>query len=236
MPDEDVGAVPRPEDRAAEFAAALEAVQKRAVDAEADAASLRSTMARRDFLALMVGGVGGGAFGALSGWGLAHWNQGEEAPTVVVAPSGSASSSDVLVFYPRVEVARLSELTVGEPIAFEYPLKEQTASLVKLGKPAQYGLGPDGDIVAFSTKCTHMGWSLEDTFNPQECVFGPCPGHFSTFDAAVGGQVILGQATQRLPQVVLAIEDDVVYAEGMLGLIYGYRNNLLDGDPVEATT
>lgn len=235
MSDEDVGAMPTPEDRAAEFAAALEVAEDRASVAEADAASMRSTMGRRDFLAFMVGGLGGVTFGGLAGWGLAHWNQGEEALTVVSPPTGTAGPGDVMVFYPRVEVARLGELTVGEPVPFEYPLQGQTASLVKLGKPAQYGLGPDGDIVAFSTKCTHMGWPLDGAFNPEECVFGPCPGHFSTFDAAVGGQVVLGQGTQRLPQVVLVIEDDVIYAEGVLGLVYGYRNNLLDGDPVEVT-
>lgn len=235
MSDNDVGATPTPEDRAAEFAAALEAAEKRAAIAEADAASVRGTMDRRDFLAFVVGGVGGAAFGALSGWGLAHWSRGEEDLTVVMPPSGSAAPDDVLVFYPRVEVARMGDLAIGEQVSFEYPLQGQTASLVKLGKPAQYGLGPDGDIVAFSTICTHMGWPLGGAFDPEACVFGPCPGHFSTFDASVGGQVTLGQASQRLPQVVLVIEDDVIYAEGVLGLIYGYRNNLLDGDPVGAT-
>lgn len=226
---------PTPENRAAEFAKALETANNRATLAEADAADLRTTMNRRDFIDFMVGATGGVVFGGLTGWGIAHWNKSTESAVVVSAPAAGVAGADVIVLYPRTRIAALSGLETGVPVPFDYPLVGQTAALVKLGKPAQYGLGPDADIVAFSTKCTHMGWPLDGTFNPDECVFGPCPGHFSTFDASVSGQVVLGQASVRLPQIVLAIEDDAIYAEGTLGLIYGYRMNLLDGEPVEVT-
>lgn len=190
-------------------------------------------MSRRDFLGFVLGATGGAVLGGLVGWGIgASTGDGDVA---MVAEPTTGGAGDVLVFYPRVRVASVSELEVGQPVSFEYPLVGQTAALVKLGKPAQFGLGADQDIVAFSTKCTHMGWPLDGTFDPQTCVFGPCPGHFSTFDAAVGGQVVLGQATQRLPQLMLALEDDAVYAEGVVGLVYGYRSNLLDGEPVEVS-
>lgn len=227
---------PTPEARATEFSASVKEAEERAAAAEAAEAEVRGAMTRRDFIGFFVGTAGGLALGGLAGWGIGHATRDEPATIVAPPSSDGAAPTDVLVFYPRVPVASLGDLAVGEPVSFEYPLAGQTAAVVKLGKPAQYGLGPDGDIVAFSTKCTHMGWPLDGTFNPEECVFGPCPGHFSTFDASVGGQVVLGQATQRLPQIVLVIEDDQVYAEGVLGLIYGYRNNLLDGVPVEVTT
>ncbi len=191
-------------------------------------------MNRRDFLGLLVGLGGGALLGGLAGIGIGHWRATQNDVAVVTAGTGGPDS--MLVFYPRLRVASLGELQTGQPIAFEYPLVGQTAELVKLGRPAQFGLGPDADIVAFSTRCSHMGWQLDGTFNPEECVFGPCPGHFSTFDATVSGQVVLGQATTNLPQIVLALEDDAVYAEGVLGLIYGYRQNLFDGTPVEVTT
>ena len=190
---------------------------------------------RRDFLGFVVGVTGGAALGVLGGLGIAAWTE-DDTMTMVTAPPAGASSDDMLVFYPRVRVGSLSELQEGVPVAFEYPLKNQPAALVKLGRPAKYGLGPDSDVVAFSTTCTHMGWPLAGQFKPEECVFGPCPGHLTTFDACVGGQVTLGQATQNLPQVVLVIEDDTIYAEGVLGLIYGYRNNLADGTPLEVAT
>lgn len=232
MPEEGIpprADAPTPEERAKEYAAAAEA------GAAGNGAPQGSEIDRRDFLGFLVGTTGGLALGALTGFGIAHWTMAEEEGlAIVTAPT--EGTSDMLVLYPRVPITSLSALQVGVPVAFEYPLVGQTAQLVKLGRPAQYGLGPDADIVAFSTKCTHMGWPLDNTFNPDECVFGPCPGHFSTFDATVGGQVTMGQASVRLPQVVLVIENDMVYAEGVLGLIYGYRQNIADGVPVGVTT
>ncbi len=221
---------PTPQERAEEFA-----------KARASGELPGEGINRRDFLGYFLMAAGGLAVGGLAGVGIGHSLAGDSPAPVatgdtVTIISEPVPGADTLVFYPRLEVAKLADISVGEPIFFEYPLVGQKAALVKLGKPGQYGLGDDADLVAFSTACTHMGWPLESTYNPDECVFGPCPGHFSTFDASVGGQVVLGQATQRLPQIVLAIEDDTVYAEGVLGLIYGYRNNLLDGTAAEATT
>ena len=65
-------------------------------------------------------------------------------------------------------------------------------------------------------------------------ILGPCPCHFTTFDLRNNGMVVLGQATQNLPQVTLAVEGDDIYATGLMGLIYGFRDNLLDAQPVEA--
>lgn len=224
---------PAPGERADELAASLEhddGGQEGARDAISEG---RMEIDRRDFLGAVLGTAGGAVLGGLFGWGIAHQSDGGTVEVVREPSTGNAS--DLVVFYPRVRVAGVDELTTGVPVPFEYPLQGQTAELVKLGKPAKFGLGADGDIVAFSTKCTHMGWPLGGSYKADTCVWGPCPGHLSTFDAAAGGQCVLGQGTQNLPQVALVIDGNDIYAEGVLGLIYGYRDNLSDGTTVEAT-
>ena len=53
--------------------------------------------------------------------------------------------------------------------------------------------------------------------------------HFSRFDLAKSGIVILGQATQTLPQIMLEEDRGDLYAVGVTGLVYGYWNNLENG-------
>ena len=65
--------------------------------------------------------------------------------------------------HPRIKVARLSDLTEGNPLDFRYPLKEHGNFLVKLGAPARDGVGPDQDVVAFNYLCSHMGCPLNGT-------------------------------------------------------------------------
>ena len=45
--------------------------------------------------------------------------------------------------------------------------------------------------------------------------------------------VTLGQATQNLPQVMLSVEDQDVYATGVIRLVYGYQNTLQGAQLVE---
>lgn len=156
---------------------------------------------------------------------------GATATTLVPGLSMAATGNDVRD-YPRLSVIKISELVEGEPVAFNYPLEEQPNMIVKLGKPAQGGVGPDQDIVAFSILCTHMGGSLRGKYDHEFKSMGPCPFHFSTFDLTKGGSIVHASATQNLPQVRLKTEGDEVFAVGMQGLVYGYRDNLRDGNPV----
>lgn len=134
----------------------------------------------------------------------------------------------VVATFPRVKVA---DLPITDPVVFDYPLVGQTNLLVKAGRPILGGAGEDEDLVAFSRICTHMGCVIE-AYKPEVGILGPCPCHFSTFDVTRGGQVVLGQATQSLPQVTLAIEDDAVYATGLIRLVYGFADNLVGGQQV----
>ena len=97
------------------------------------------------------------------------------------------------------------------------------------------GSGEASDIVAFSTLCTHMGGSLRGRYRHDVKAIGPCPFHFSTFDLKKGGIPVHASATQNLPQIVLRIEDDDLIAIGVIGLIYGFANNLADGEAVKGS-
>ncbi len=141
----------------------------------------------------------------------------------------------VVAVFPKVRVASLSALREAEPVIFDYPLAGQSNVLVKLGEPAMGGTGPDGDIVGFSRICTHMGCTLPE-YRHEHKVLGPCPCHFTTFDLIHGGQVSLGQATQNLPQLLLTIEGDDIYATGVVRLIYGFADNLQGAQRVGGTT
>ena len=137
-----------------------------------------------------------------------------------------------LTDYPALPVITIGALQEGEPVAFNYPLEAQPNMIVKLGVPAQGGVGPGRDIVAFSVLCTHMGGSLRGRYDHRYRSMGPCPFHFSTFDLTKGGAPVHASATENLPQVTLAVQGDQIVAVGMTGLIYGYRANLADGTPV----
>lgn len=76
---------------------------------------------------------------------------------------------------------------------------------------------PDGShVVAFASTCPHMGCTVNkvDTTN---LVTNPCPCHGSTFDLAKNGLVILGPATQNLPQLELEIDSQDINVVGWIG-------------------
>jgi len=87
------------------------------------------------------------------------------------------------------------------------------------------GVGPDQDIVGFSTTCPHKGFPL--AYNSGDKTLN-CPGHYSRFDCERGGQQVWGHATQNLPQYVLRVDDKGdIYAEGVDELLYGRLSNVL---------
>jgi arsenite oxidase small subunit len=171
-------------------------------DAERDAG--RRRLSRRSFITA----AGLSAAGAV-GVGLA--TRGESSPS---APPNR---------FPTTELARLSELKVGHVVHAAYPDAQSPVVLLKLGRRVPDGVGPDGDIVAYSSICTHMGCTVEA--RAAEGLLA-CPCHFSSFDAARGGMQVIGQATTNLPQVSLTVDGDRVLGVGMRGLIWGRQTNL----------
>ncbi len=130
--------------------------------------------------------------------------------------------------YPRMFVENMSRLKMNKPVRFKYPDKGRNSNsiLVKMNEQAGGGIGSDRNIVAFNTLCTHMGGDMGKTFQKRDAVLGPCPFHQSTFDLTRHGMIISGHATESLPQVLLEVEGDDIYAVGLIGLIYGRYDNL----------
>lgn len=130
--------------------------------------------------------------------------------------------------YPRKFIAKLSDLETDVPFDFNYPDDGaySESMLVKLGVPAGGAIGPDQDVVAFSYTCTHQGGTLFATYRGDTKSLGPCPLHLSTYDLTRHGILISGQAYQSLPQVLLELDGDEIYAVGMFGLIFGRYDNL----------
>ena len=136
---------------------------------------------------------------------------------------GMADAAQVLkAEYPRQKIGSLSALKKGVPAEFNYPYADVRNLLVKLGVPGGGGMGADKDIVAFNQQCTHMGGPLDGTYKEKHQVLGPCPLHLTTFDLTRHGMVVSGHATESLPQIVLEINGDDIYAVGVMGLVYGY--------------
>lgn len=148
------------------------------------------------------------------------------AATVSVLPAESANAASLaLVEYPSNRLANIGDLTPNEPFDVAYPDAEAPGVLLKLGKPVEGGVGPDGDIVGFTTICPHKGFPL--VYNAEYRTMN-CPGHYSVFDCEAGGQETWGQATQNLPQYMLRVDDKGdIYAEGVDELLYGRLSNVL---------
>ena len=126
--------------------------------------------------------------------------------------------------YKAKAVGVASKLKADSPVAFTFPDADSPCSLIKMGTPVPGGIGPNKDIVAYSTLCTHMGCPVAYDVNKR--TFN-CGCHFSMFDAEKGGQMICGQATENLPRIVLEYNDktDSVTAVAVDGLIYGRQAN-----------
>ena len=87
-------------------------------------------------------------------------------------------------------------------------------------------MGADRDVVAFNSLCTHMGGPLMAAYQKDHKVLGPCPFHLSMFDLSKRGIITSGSATQSLPQIMLEVKGDEIHAVGVMGLIFGFSDNM----------
>jgi arsenite oxidase small subunit len=153
------------------------------------------------------------------------------ATVMVVLNAGTSEAQEVparIASYPRKLIGKVSELKADEPLDFNYPDEgDHTDSMVvKLGVKAGGGVGADEDIVAYNYACTHQGNSLSGSYKAETKSLGACALHLSTYDLTRHGILISGQAYQSLPQVLLEIDGDDIYATGIFGLIFGRQDNL----------
>jgi arsenite oxidase small subunit len=168
------------------------------VEAPAKLPAQPVAMDRRDFLKLVA--AGGGAVTVLA---LA---------SSIKALTFIPTSTTVLA-WPKITVTNIKSLTPITPITFNYPLTNTPNLLVKLGVKAKGGVGPDGDIVAFSDICQHLGcfYGFVPPGGAPPCnksykaslSEGYCCCHGSQYDFVDGAKVIGGPAPRPVPQVQL---------------------------------
>jgi arsenite oxidase small subunit len=124
----------------------------------------------------------------------------------------------------------VKSLQLLTPLAFDYPVVGTSNLIVKLGVKADNGIGPDGDIVAFSRICQHQGciygfaapqnvttlyFGINTTeSNPPQ---GVCPCHGSVYDFVHNGTVTAGPAPYPVPRVLLEYDQATgdIYVNGM---------------------
>jgi arsenite oxidase small subunit len=151
--------------------------------------------------------------------------------TVTVGSSGAASTttstSAASSAFPRLMVANVSDLSGGQTVVFDYPLDNTPNVIAKLGTAAEGGVGPDGDIVAFSVVCQHLGciWGFVPEGGSPKCdssykapgAVGYCCCHGSVYDLLKSGEVVSGPAPRPAPQVTLEFDSSTgdIYAVGM---------------------
>lgn len=138
--------------------------------------------------------------------------------------AGSATSTTLN--YPRHAVGKAAGMPVNGVVNFSYPDSSSSCVAIRMGSPVTGGVGPNKDIVAYSSMCTHMGCPVQ--YEGATKTF-KCGCHFSIFDAENEGQMVCGQATEDLPRVLLDYDarTDTVTAVGIDGLLYGRQANLL---------
>lgn len=161
---------------------------------------------------------------ALVGGGVLVAGGGTAAGVILGTRGGGGGPS-----YPQASIAQLSSIRPNQPVSFDYPLKGQASVLLDLDHAVPEGVGPKQSLVAYSTLCQHMGCPV--VYQPALREF-VCPCHQSRYDPERLGSIVQGVAMQPLPRVLLQVRDGRVWAVGVDGLIYGFRNNLHPGNPV----
>ena len=158
----------------------------------------------------------------------------ETSTTTQTPTTGQSGISPSTPGFPVIMVANISDLAVNKVLYFYYPLTDTPNMLVKLGTKAAGGVGPDGDIVAFSQICQHLGCDVGyvptggspgcDSSYTASGPQGYCCCHGSVYDLTNGAKVIGGPAPRQLPQVILKVDSSGnIYATGMTPpTIFGY--------------
>ena len=99
-------------------------------------------------------------------------------------------------------IVDLDEVPAGGAYLFKYPGSKDPAVLVRL---------PEGELVAYSQKCTHLGCVV---FYEPEATELVCPCHEGIFDALTG-EAIAGPPERALPAIGVEVRDGTVWALGI---------------------
>lgn len=145
---------------------------------------------------------------------------------VQAAPSPVSHAGATTLNYPRKAVGKAGAMPANQVVNFNYPDSSSPCVAIRMGNSIPGGVGPNKDIVAYSSLCSHMGCPV--SYDGGTRTF-KCGCHFSIFDPENSGQMVCGQATENLPMVRLDYDakTDSVTAVGVEGLIYGRQANIL---------
>ncbi|QKQ98994.1 arsenate reductase (azurin) small subunit [Metallosphaera tengchongensis] len=149
----------------------------------------------------------------------------EKQPEVVTKTVTQTVTQQVPVqqTYVKQMIANYNSLSVGQPMTTTY--MGYPITVVRTGVKSVGGVGPNGDVVAFSNVCVHMGGPVQ--YDPKtNC--GVCPYHYSQYDFTRGGIQVMGHPNQYLPQVILEYDSTTgnIYALGFNRLLYGVYDNI----------
>ncbi len=147
-------------------------------------------------------------------------------PEVTTVTKTVTQTVPVTEQYQKVKIANYNQLSVGQPLQTTY--MGYSVIVVRTGVPSENGVGPNGDVVAFSGNCAHMGYPVIYDSNTN-CLL--CPYHYSQYDITKGGMPVVGHPNQYLAQLLLEYDESTgdIYAVGFNRLVYGAYNNVLQG-------
>ncbi|MUT67977.1 ubiquinol-cytochrome c reductase iron-sulfur subunit [Paenibacillus sp. NEAU-GSW1] len=141
---------------------------------------------RRGFMKTMVGAAGVFAVSTLPWGGLAAKEL-----------MGLGTKS-----HAKKKIVDIASLPIGEAAEFSYPSEHESALLIRLG---------ENEYKAYQNACTHLKcpvfWSSEE----EKMV---CPCHHGYFDPK-SGKPTAGPPRRPLPEIVIAVENDAVFATGV---------------------
>lgn len=104
----------------------------------------------------------------------------------------AAEQHENLAAYPPRKIEGAERLQPGSCLYFTYPKRDDVAVLVRT---------QEGEYIAFSRKCAHLGCSIEFEAG-RKCLVCPC--HRGAYDARTG-YVIYGPPPRPLDQIVLQV-------------------------------
>jgi len=142
-------------------------------------------------------------------------------------PPSSRGTSGQAVAWPRIKLVNVAAIDPSKPLRFNYPLVDTPNVLLKVGQKAQNGIGPDSDIVAYSSVCQHLGCFYgvltPGTSPPCNSSYrargteGYCCCHGGQFDLVNGAKVVGGPPPRPVPAVTLEYDRSTgnIYAIGM---------------------
>jgi Rieske Fe-S protein len=123
---------------------------------------------------------------------------------VVVAGRSVAGQKDQqqnLLAYPPTKIEGAERVMPGSFLYFNYP---------KANNPAVLLRAADGQYLAYSRKCAHLGCSVEYD-NTAHCL--TCPCHRGVYDSR-NGYVMYGPPPKPLDQIVLQMRGGEIWAVG----------------------